>query len=398
LRRKRFLALGLLLGSGLFMDQILLHYALGSGYLRGSRIAPFDPPIFYPGQQLSLREIAVHVREQGPGGTPFLFDSELGWAPSPGSSMGDMEFDWAGARCSVSPLTRERHTDLSRIVCVGCSFTLGDEVEDEETWPYLLDTASAQHEFANLGMGAYGLDQALLRYRRDGRPLRGDEVWLGWMPAASLRLVTMYRPAQRHWARMVRFKPRFRITLAGDLRLISNPVESIAHMHDVLSSQKKFLEALDGNDAWVARSSLAYAPEGSHWLHRTGLGRMVLTLHERRGREVADWLLDEESEVFRLLLAIVDAFREETSNDGARLRLLVLPDRGGLEHLIQEGRGYWETVTDAWEQAGIEVIDCSAALGACGAADEGRHWAPGGHYSVEGNRVVAEVLETLLDL
>jgi hypothetical protein len=54
-------------------------------------------------------------------------------------------------------------------------------------------------------------------------------------------------------------------------------------------------------------------------------------------------------------------------------------------------------VTDAWERAGIEVIDCSAALLASGAAEEGRHWAPGGHYSVEGNRVVAEALETLLD-
>lgn len=397
MRRKRLLALGLLLGSGLFMDQILLHCALGSGYLRGSRIAPFDPPIFYPGQQVSLREIAAHVREQGLGDTPFLFDSELGWAPTPGHPIGEMEFDWAGARCSVSPLARERRTDLTRIICVGCSFTLGDEVEDEQAWPYLLDAASARHEFANLGMGAYGLDQALLRYRRDGRPLQGDEVWLGWMPAASLRLVTMYRPAQRHWARMVRFKPRFRITLAGDLRLIPNPVESIAHMHAVLSSQKKFLEALDGNDAWVARSPLAYAPEGSHWLHFTGLGRVVLTLHERRDREVAHWLNDEQSEVFRLLLAIVDAFREETASDGARLRLLVLPDRGALGDLAQGGRGYWETVTDAWERAGIEVIDCSAALLASGAAEEGRHWAPGGHYSVEGNRVVAEALETLLD-
>jgi hypothetical protein len=374
----------------------LLHGALEDGYLRGSRIAPFDPPIFYPSQEASLAEIAAHARTGQAMDTPFLFDAELGWAPTPESTMGQMNFNWAGARRSAAPLKQERRADMTRVVCVGCSFTLGDEVTDEQAWPRRLDAAAPRHEFVNLGMGAYGLDQALLRYRRDGRPLQADEVWVGWMPAASLRLLTQYRPAQRHWAKLVRFKPRFQLGPGGSLRLIPNPVDSIAKMHAVLSSQETFLEALDMNDGWVARSPLAYAPTGSHWLHHTGLGRMALTLHEQGDRDVAAWLLDEESEISRLLLAIVNAFQEEAASDGTRLRLLVLPDRGALEDLIQRGRGYWAGITEACERAGVEVIDCSAALIKAGAAEAKDCWAPGGHYSEEGNRVVAESLRALL--
>ena len=396
MKRKRLLALALLLGSGVLADQVLLE-ALKDGYFRGRRIAPFDPPVFYSEQQTLLRQIERHARTGQPDEAALSFDAQLGWAPTPGVPIGNMKFDWAGCRTSVEPLARQRRPDLARILCLGCSFTQGEEVGDAEAWPYLLDAFSPRHEFANLAMGAYGLDQALMRYRRDGRPLQADEVWVGWLPAASLRLLTLWRPAERHWARLARFKPRFRLEPDGSLRGIPNPVTSIRHMHTLLSSQETFLEVLDGNDRWVARSPLAYAPTGSHWLHHTGLGRMALTLHEHRDRDVAPWLLDEQSEVFQLLLAVMGAFQEEVASDGARLRLLVLPDRSALEDLAQGGRGYWAKVTEAWQRAGIEVIDCSAALMAADATGQGRCWAPGGHYSQEGNRVVAESLHALLE-
>lgn len=396
MKRKRLVALGLLLASGLITDQLLLG-ALSDGYFQGRRIAPFDPPVFYSEQETLLRQIERHTRTGQPDEAALSFDADLGWAPTPGISIGDMAFDWAGCRLSAAPLSREPAPDQTRIVCVGCSFTQGEEVADKETWAYNLDTASPQHEFANLAMGAYGLDQALLRYRRDGKSLEADEIWVGWLPSASLRLLSVWRPAERHWAKLARFKPRFLLDEGGDLTEVPNPVSSIKHMHSVMSSQESFLAAVGGNDRWVSRSPLAYAPAGSHWLHRTGLGRMALTLHEHRGRDAAPWLLDESSEVFRILLAIMGAFQEEATSSGARLRLLVLPDRAALQALAKDGRGYWSKATEACERAGIEVLDCSAALITAGAAETASCWAPGGHYSAEGNRVVAESLRALLE-
>lgn len=396
MKRKRLVALGLLLGSGLITDQILLS-ALEDGYFRGRRIAPFDPPVFYSEQETLLRQIERHARTGQPDEIALSFDADLGWAPTPGVPIGAMAFDWSGCRLSAEPLARERSPNSARVVCVGCSFTQGEEVADAETWAYDLDAASPRHEFANLAMGAYGLDQALLRYRRDGRHLEADEIWVGWLPSASLRLLTVWRPAERHWAKLARFKPRFRLDASGGLIEVPNPVNSIKHMHKVMSSQEGFLAAIDGNDGWVSRSSVAYAPTGSHWLHGTGLGRMALTLHEHRDRDAAPWLLDENSEVFRLLLAVMGAFQDEAASSGARLRLLVLPDRPALQALANDGRGYWSKATEACERAGIEVIDCGAALIRAGAAEATNCWAPGGHYSAQGHRVVAESLRALLE-
>ena len=396
MKRKRLVALGLLLASSLITDQLLLG-ALEDGYFQGRRIAPFDPPVFYAEQETLLRQIERHTRTGQPDEAALSFDADLGWAPSPGVPIGDMAFDWAGCRMSAAPLSRESSPDRTRIVCVGCSFTQGEEVADEETWAYNLDAASPRYEFANLAMGAYGLDQALLRYRRDGKSLEANEIWVGWLPSASLRLLTVWRPAERHWAKLARFKPRFLLDEGGRLIEVPNPVSSIKHMHTVMSSQESFLAAVDGNDRWVSRSSLAYAPKGSHWLHRTGLGRMALTLHEHRGRDAAPWLLHENSEVFRILLALMGAFQEEATSSGARLRLLVLPDRAALQALAEDGRGYWSKATEACERAGIEVIDCSAALITAGAAETASCWAPGGHYSAKGNRVVAASLQSLLE-
>src|SRR5690606_27800481 len=139
----------------------------------------------------------------------FRFDPELGWTAPRGSRHGDDVYDTNGARVGRAPIAHERTPGMRRIVAIGCSFTEGAEVAAHESWPARLELADPSLEVANLGVGAYGLDQALLRGRRDGRALAADAVWLGWLPSASPRLVTLYRPAQRHWGQLVAFKPRF---------------------------------------------------------------------------------------------------------------------------------------------------------------------------------------------
>src|SRR5690606_35535786 len=102
------------------------------------------------------------------------------------------------------------------------------------------DRARDELEVANLAMGAYGLDQALLRLRRDGLHLAPDEIWLGWLPAASLRVGTLYRPAQRHWSGPTFFKPRFRLREGNALELVANPAQSIAHTARLIANQNEF--------------------------------------------------------------------------------------------------------------------------------------------------------------
>ena len=73
--------------------------------------------------------------------------------------LGDTYFD------PVVPKTKVR------IVCSGDSFTEGTGVAPEHTWCRRLAEMDHRFEVVNMGVGGYGLDQAYLRYRRDGNLL-----------------------------------------------------------------------------------------------------------------------------------------------------------------------------------------------------------------------------------
>jgi hypothetical protein len=58
-----------------------------------------------------------------------------------------------------------------RVLCSGDSFTLGSGVDNDHAWCQLLATLDRRLEPVNMGEGGYGVDQAFLRYRRDGTRL-----------------------------------------------------------------------------------------------------------------------------------------------------------------------------------------------------------------------------------
>lgn len=391
-RRGLLRGLALALAALLIGDQALLFLGLADGYLRGRRIAPFDPPLFDGGQLHRLAVLEAHLRTGEPGREHFLHDGELGWAPPHGGTAIGERFDWAGARIGLAPLAREKSEGVRRIVAVGCSFTFGDEVGGDETWAARLDELREDLELANLGMGAYGIDQALLRYLRDGRPLAPDEVWLGFMPSAALRVTTLFRPAHRHWDQTVLFKPRFVLDAAGELALVPNPGHSLERTYELLTRQEEFFAALIPHDAWVRRCPAAYAPAGSRLAHHSGFARLALTALEAGGRDALAALADADGELERLLLAIVLRARDEASKDGARLRFLILPSAADIERREENRRAPWESLCAKLTRLGVDVLDLGLDLPA--PADPGwkELWAPGGHYSPAGNRRVAEAL------
>jgi hypothetical protein len=67
-----------------------------------------------------------------------------------------------------------RHTsavpvDGAAIITAGCSFTFGHGLNDEDTWPWLLQEKLPDHRVTNLGCMGYGTDQALLAAEREIR-------------------------------------------------------------------------------------------------------------------------------------------------------------------------------------------------------------------------------------
>lgn len=388
MRRKLVIAVVVLAA----VDQLVQYGPLSDGELFGRPVAPFDPPLFVAGQRESLERVRAVVAGDlvRHADAPFVpFDAELGWCPRPDSGAEPYRYDWAGCRIGGRELPRSKAPDVTRIVAVGCSFTHGDEVGATESWAARVDEVDGL-EVANLGFGAYGLDQALMRLERDGWPLEPDEVWLGLLPPAAWRVTTLYRPAQRHWSSFVGFKPRF--VLAGDsLRRVPNPARELADVARLIEDQAAFVAAVSEHDRWVRRAPWAYAERGSHWTHHVALARLLSTLHERASRAPAG-AFEPGSETVRLLRAIVLEARRRSEEHGAHFRLVVLPARTDLEDRRSSGRAYWAAFTEELRGQGVEVVDVTGALDDAWRPGAPELWTAGSHYTAEGNRVVADAL------
>jgi hypothetical protein len=379
---RSILVLAVLAAGDLLLDRAVL----SDGWFLGRPIAPFDPPLFSPSQRGALEQIE---RDLASGQSRGRFDSELGWCNKPESGFGEFRYDWAGARIGVAPLERTKPAGVRRVVAVGCSMTHGEEVGAEESWCARTDALLPGLEIANLGVAAYGLDQALLRLRRDGWALAPDDVWLGVLPQAALRVTTRFRPLLDHWSLDVAFKPRFVLDARGELALVPNPASSLADVVRLLHDQRAFLDAL-GDDPWVARAPLAYAPRGSSWTHGSFAARLLATAWERSGRDL-EACFDAGEEYGRLYTAIVRTMASECSEHGVAFRLLLLPGEDDLRQRAREGRGYWEEWVGSLQGEGVLVIDLAPVLERAG-VELGRLFGPGGHYTSEGSEFVAHGL------
>lgn len=101
---------------------------------------------------------------------PTQYDPMLGWIPKNGAS--GKENVWKttitvqeyGIRSNDKRFA-SRISSSRPILAVGDSFTFGDEVSDDETWPAILELL-LQRKVINAGVFGYGLDQSFLRAKQ----------------------------------------------------------------------------------------------------------------------------------------------------------------------------------------------------------------------------------------
>ena len=144
------------------------------------------------------------------------FDSELGWAPKAGSSGQDItelgvktyHIDEKGRRFSSV------YIDIpSKIAVFGDSFSFGRLVNDDETWPYALSKLVKSY-VPNYSVGGYGLDQALLRLKREIKTLDSKIILMCVVPETIARIHSYWRH-YFEYGNTLAFKPRFAIEKDG---------------------------------------------------------------------------------------------------------------------------------------------------------------------------------------
>lgn len=311
------------------------------------------------------------------------YDTELGWTHHYDTPFGER------------PRPREYGHPIA--LAFGDSFTHGDEVAHDETWPQALaDQLGA--DVYNFGVGGYGADQALLRFRQVVKGLRAPVMLLAFELRNIDRVVNRYRPFLLPATGIALPKPRF-VLRGGRLELLPNPVTTSEGLDRL--ADPAFVEGMGGDDYWysVARGPRLSFPY-TRLLFDRSIWSQALAARSFRG-EVAprpDEDLWQVAGPRSLYLAILDAFVTEVTSAGSRPVLVVLPGFHAFHHLRRSSPVVG--LDEVLKHCGRRDYACFDALTALVKDPEGRKadvfFRPGGHTSPTANRLIANSLAEFL--
>jgi len=322
------------------------------------------------------------------------YDSELGWSILPNgrselyraNSMGirgDREYASAPA------------PGVLRVTAFGDSFTHGTDVANEDTWEAIIESMSPSTEVLNFGVGAYGLDQALLRYRRDGRGLHAQVVLIGFLSENINRSVSVFRPFYVHRTGAPFAKPRFRLE-HGKLVLEPNPMHALGDYRALLDGKPGLVERLGRFDFFYQRGYRHYPADFlfSARLAYTAYERVLLQGPYRQtpgGR-----VFNERSEAYKVTERLFDTFYAEVEAEGAVPVIVLFPHEGDLRRFKRSGTRTYAALIEHFRARGYRFIDMLDGITRYESikGDKSMFVKSRGHYSRPGNEMVAR---TVLD-
>ena len=374
---------------GLFLADLALSLWISrSGTLAGRPLPPFGA-ITNPRQREWIAREREALRIGANSTNPGSFDAELGWtvAPKRRSSDGRVCTNSLGAR-GEREYAPEKPAGILRAVFFGDSYTWCDEVDDASTFEAQLEALDPRIEAFNFGVAAYGTDQALLRWRRDGRALGADVACLGILLENIGRNVNRYRPLWYPASASNGAKPRFLVE-GGELLLVPHGFATQRELFDAIEDGS-VLTRLAEHEAWRDVPDLGL-------LRFSSFARIAGAWRAQRAREVKGLWLDEQGEARRVTLAIVEHFRAEALASGAkRVLVLLFPRQDDLSERSTQKGVYWRSAVRELESLGIEVLDLSEALAEVAVEQGPAQLYGGGHLSRAGNATVATTLRSAL--
>lgn len=350
----------------------------------------FKNRIIHP-HRLPLKMVAEQARTlQESDDSIITYHEFLGWAPRPGSvsANGMYHYNSQGIRSGVPAFSDRPAEGVLRIALFGDSFTHGDDVPYEHSFGAVLekklDEAGIPAEVLNFGVGGYGIDQAMLRFKQQGAAFAPHLVVLGFQPENLKRNLNLIRPLYDPRSGLPFAKPRFILTGQG-ISLINVPVLPPSRLVDTLRNfddwelrpHEYFYDPVDFQTSWWQGSKL-----------------LATVVDLKAGRQ-DNWLLkriifQEKSEEQQVGWAVVQAFQQEVAAVGARFMIVHLPSHPEMELHAGLGRWTYQTFLDALDEQ-YDVVHPEAAL-IRAANDGGFGEIFAGHYNKKGNRIIAEAM------
>ena len=172
------------------------------------------------------------------------FDNELGWVNQKDTVKKEISqnkeiiytYNKIGAR-SIGELDFQ----TSSLSSYGDSYCLSREVQDKETWQYFL-SKDLNTNITNFGVGNYGLDQSLLRLKREFKSNPTKTVIIAITPYTITRITSVWKHFSE-FNNTLAVKPRF-VVNGNNLELIPNIIKSKKDLENIYK-YKDFLFKYD---------------------------------------------------------------------------------------------------------------------------------------------------------
>lgn len=109
-------------------------------------------------------------------------DDQLGWVNTPDTYIEDMYGPGVYVRTNSQAFRNNKEfsfdieSGMVRILCLGDSFTFGYGVDNDNNWCNLLTAVDDRLETVNMGQNGYGIDQIYLLYKREASKLKHNVV------------------------------------------------------------------------------------------------------------------------------------------------------------------------------------------------------------------------------
>ncbi|MBM4384564.1 MAG: hypothetical protein FJ091_14510 [Deltaproteobacteria bacterium] len=295
------------------------------------------------------------------------YDATLGWVNTPGAFVRDaygpgkhFTVNAQGFRAR-DDYTREVPAGRKRVLFAVDSFTMGFGVGDDDTYPAQIERLEPRIQSANLGMGAYGVDQAWLSLRSEPARIDKHLIVLAFIAHDFRRMELDFYMAP---------KPRLALK-DGALEIENAPVPERSAKEDARFALREFFTWLDLGKLF-GRAARALAPE----------------------RPDAAPSIDTDDAAFPpLARAMFAELAAQSARDGVPVVLAFIPTRDELrrgEHVIRD----WtqREAAKAW----LASFDATSAFAR--AEDLEALYLEDGHPSEVGNALLAaEMLPVLRD-
>jgi hypothetical protein len=248
-------------------------------------------------------------------------DSQIGWVLASDSiriphrlvdKQGTVQYDVVYSVSGGQRRTSKHEVRGPALLAAGCSFTFGHGLNDQDTWPWLLQEHLPEVHVMNVGCMGYGTDQALLAAERQVLQSKGhiNAVVLGF---ADFQIERNRSP--QGWMSIVYpfSKPLFRVSPDG--------VEYVR--------QVRFLSA----GSWSDHSEL--------------LGHILNTLGNRI------YGIPSHNEARQLTTALITTFAKRFGSQGVRFAVVMLPYADDRSPQSQVDQNF---VVNRLRAAGIPVL------------------------------------------